>query len=120
MVSYGMEINDVLAAAEALAQEGIEAEVIKLNELTPLPTEPVLDSVRRTGALLVAEDSIASAGVGQRLAAAVEVEGICAKTALLNCGDRFVHHGAVSCLKAELGLDGQGIIKTAREVLQRG
>ena len=120
MVSYGVEINAVLAAAETLAKEGIEAEVIKLNELTPLPTELALDSVRRTGVLLVAEDSIASAGAGQRLAAAVEVEGIGAKTALINCGDRFVHHGAVSCLKAELGLDEQGIIKTAREVLQRG
>jgi 1-deoxy-D-xylulose-5-phosphate synthase len=120
MVGYGVEINELLAAAEGLAREGIEAEVIKLNELTPLPTELVLESVRRTGVLLVAEDSIASAGVGQRLAAAVEVNGICAKIALINCGDRFVHHGAVSCLKAELGLDAQGIMKTAREVLHRG
>ena len=120
MVSYGVEINDVLAAAEMLAEAGIEAEVIKLNELTPLPAEIVLDSVGRTGALLVAEDSNASAGVGQRLAAAAEVKGIAAKTALINCGDRFVHHGAVSCLKAELGLDAQGIIKTAQEVLHRG
>lgn len=120
MVSYGIEINDLLAAAEQLACEGIEAEVIKLNEITPLPTRLVLDSVSRTAALLVAEDSIASAGVGQRLASAAEVAGIAARTALINCGDRFVHHGAVPCLKAELGLDVQGIIKTAREVLQRG
>ena len=120
MVSYGVEINDLLAAAEALAEEGIEAEVLKLNEISPLPTDLVLDSVRRTGALIVAEDGIASAGVGQRFAAAVEMAGISSKTALINCGDRFVHHGAVSCLKAELGLDAQGIMKTAREVLHRG
>ena len=120
MVSYGVEVNDLLAAADALSGEGIEAEIIKLNELTPLPTELVLESVRRTGVLIVAEDSIASAAVGQRLAAAVDVAGISAKTFLVNCGDRFVHHGAVSCLKAELGLDVQGIIKTAREVLHRG
>lgn len=117
---YGVEINDLLVAAEALSREGIEAEVVKLNEITPLPKELVLDSVRRTGGLLVAEDSIASASVGQRLACAAAVEGIPAKTALLNCGNRFVHHGAVSRLKAELGLDADGIIKTTREVLQRG
>ena len=120
MVSYGVEINELLAAAESLTQEGIEAEVIKLNELTPLPAELVLDSVRHTGALLVAEDSIASAGVGQRLASAAEVAGVRAKTVLINSGDHFVQHGAVSCLKAELGLDAEGIIKKAREVLQRG
>ncbi len=120
MVGYGVGINDLLAAAEALAGEGIDAEIIKLNEVTPLPTDLVLDSVRRTGALIVAEDSIASGGVGQRLAAAMELAGIGSKTALINCGDRFIHHGAVSCLKAELGLDAQGIMKTAREVLHRG
>ena len=120
MVSYGVEINDVLSAADALAEKGIEAEVIKINEITPLPADFVLDSVRRTGALLVAEDSIASAGVGQRLAAAAEVAGVPARTVLINSADRFVHHGAVSSLKAELSLDMEGIMKQAQEVLKGG
>lgn len=120
LIGYGVEINELLAAAEALANQGVEAEVIKLNELTPLPTGLVLDSVRRTGALLVAEDGIASAGVGQRLSAALEEAGVPAKTALVNCGDRFIHHGAVSKLKAELGLDAAGIIKKVQEVLRGG
>lgn len=120
LVGYGIEINDLLAAAEELSQDGIEAEIVKLNELTPLPTELVLCSVRRTGALFVAEDSIASAGVGQRLAAAVELSGVQAKTALVNSGVSFVRHGAVSRLKAELGLDRDGIMKKVREVLRSG
>jgi len=120
MVGYGVEINDLLAAAEALASDGIEAEVIKLNEITPLPAQHVLESLKRTGTLLVAEDSIASASVGQRLAAAAELAGIQAKTVLINCGDCFIHHGAVPSLKAELSLDAAGIINKAREVLQRG
>ena len=120
MVSYGVEINDVLAAAEELAKEGIEAEVIKLNEITPIPGEFVLESVKRTGALLVAEDSVASAGVGQRLAAAAAVAGVQAKTVLINSADRFVRHGALSSLKTELQLDREGIMNQAREVLRRG
>ena len=120
MVGYGMEINDLLAAAEDLAQERIEAEVIKLNEITPLPGDFVLECVKRTGVLLVAEDSIASAGVGQRLAAAAEVAGVSARTVLINSADRFIHHGAVSSLKAELSLDREGIKKAAQEVLKRG
>jgi 1-deoxy-D-xylulose-5-phosphate synthase len=120
MVSYGVEINDLLAAAETLANEGIEAEVIKLNEITPIPGDFVLESVKRTGALLVAEDSIASAGVGQRLAVAAAVAGVSARTVLINSADRFVHHGAVSSLKAELSLDREGIMNQAREVLKRG
>lgn len=117
MVSYGVEINEVLAAAETLANEGVEAEVLKYNQLTPLPVDAVLESVKRTGTLLVAEDSIASAGVGQRLASALEQAGISAKVVLLNSGDSFVQHGAVSQLKGQLGLDAAGILKHAREVL---
>ena len=120
LVGYGVEINDLLSAAEALSLEGIEAEVVKLNEITPLPAQHVLNSVRHTGALLVAEDSIASAGVGQRLAAAAQQAGVSAATCLINCGDSFIHHGAVSMLKAELGLDAPGITKKVREVLRRG
>ena len=63
LVSYGVEINDVLQAARLLEERGVEAEVVKLNIITPLDAAPVLDSVRRTGALLVAEDSV-SAGSG--------------------------------------------------------
>jgi len=120
MVSYGIEINELLLAADALAKQGIYAEIVKLNEITPLPTDFILESVRRTGVLLVAEDSIASAGVGQRLAAAAKVAEVQAKTVLINSGDHFVHHGAVSRLKEELGLDAAGIITKTREVLQRG
>ncbi len=120
LVSYGVEINDLLAAAEELSKDGVNAEVIKVNVITPLPADFVLESIKRTGALLVAEDSIASAGVGQRLAAAAAVAGVSAKTVLVNSGDRFIHHGAVSSLKAELGLDAAGITKKVREVLQRG
>jgi len=120
LVGYGVEINDLLAAARQLSEQGVEAEVIKLNELTPLPTVAVLESLRRTGALVVAEDSIASAGVGQRLAAAAAVAGVSARVGLINCGDSFVPHGSVSRLKAGLGLDSAGIVKKVREVLAHG
>lgn len=120
LVSYGTEINYVLEAAELLAELGIQAEVVKMNQLTPLVPELVELSVRKTGALLVAEEQAARGGVGQRLAAHLEVAGLPAKVVLVNCGDRFVPHGTTSLLKRDLFLDGEGIIKKALEVLGRG
>ena len=79
LVSYGVEINDVLQAARLLEERGVEAEVVKLNIITPLDAAPVLDSVRRTGALLVAEDSVSAGSVGERLACALEQAGISAR-----------------------------------------
>ena len=120
MVSYGTQINEVLASAEELAGHGIDSEVIKLNRITPLPVEEVIASVVRTGALLVAEENIYSGSVGQRLSAELGRRGIAARVVLVNCGGDFVAHGAVSCLKQELGLDQAGITKKALEVLERG
>lgn len=120
LVSYGIEINQVLEAAELLQQHGIQAEVIKLNQLTPLEPQEVLRSVRKTGTMLVAEETVACGCVGQRLTACLEQEGICAKIALVNCGNGFVHHGKTELLKKELSLDGEGIMKKALEVLGHG
>ena len=120
LVGYGIQINDLLEAAEKLQARGVSAEVIKLNTITPIAPELVLESVRKTGAFLVAEDSIASGSVGHRLAAALEEAGVPARLCLLNSGDSFVAHGAVSRLKAELYLDSEGIMKKGLEVLERG
>ena len=72
------------------------------------------------GALLVAEEQAARGCVGQRLAARLELDGLPARTALVNCGEGFVPHGAASLLKRDLSLDGAGICKKALEVLGRG
>ena len=120
LVAYGTEINDVLEAADLLERQGIQAEVVKLNQLTPLVPELIEMSVRKTGALLVAEEQAARGSVGQRLAARLEVAGLPARMALVNCGDGFVPHGSSVLLKRDLALNGEGICEKALEVLGRG
>jgi len=120
LVGYGMEINEILLAAQLLEEQRVYAEVIKLNTITPLEERDILVSVEKTGALIVAEDCAASGSVGQRLAAAMADNGVTGKVCLLNCGDSFVPHGAVSLLKKDLQLDGSGIFCRAMEVLGRG
>ncbi len=117
LVAYGTLINEVERAARRLeAESGITAQVIKLNRITPLPTELVLESVRRSGRLLVAEDCFASGCVGERLCAALAQQGIPARIRLLNLGERFIQQGTVAQLRRSLRLDAQGIYETAVEV----
>lgn len=120
LVSYGTMIQEVLTAARMLRENGLEAEVVKLNVITPLKAETVLRSVKKTGALLVAEDCVPSGSVGERLAQSLEQAGIPAKVALCNTGDRFTPHGSVSQLRHMLGLDGEGLYQSAMEVLGCG
>lgn len=120
LAGYGMEINDLLDAAEKLDQCGIKAEVVKLNVITPLNPEMVLQSMAKTGALLVAEDCVSEGCVGQRLAAAAAQRGISGKVHLVNCGTQFIPHGDLNRLKQDLKLDGEGIMQQVREVLKGG
>lgn len=120
LVSYGILINRVLEAADRLAQEGVQAEVIKLNTITPLDTGLVCKSVEKTGGLLVAEDCVAAGSVGQRLCAALSQKEIPAKTALVNSGASFTTHGSVPLLERELGLDAEHLCQLGKKVCQHG
>ncbi len=118
MVSYGTEINEVMEAARMLRSGGTDPEVIKLNVLSPLDPEPVLTSVRRTGALLVAEEVCAAGCVGERLMAAVEQAGVPLLAArLVNLGDGVVEHGAPQALLQKMGLDNGSLCRAVLEML---
>jgi pyruvate dehydrogenase E1 component beta subunit len=69
IVTYSKMLQTSLQAAERLAQEGIEAEVVDLRTLRPLDMGPVLDSFRRTNHAVIAEEGWRSFGVGAEVAA---------------------------------------------------
>ncbi|RMF08759.1 MAG: pyruvate dehydrogenase complex E1 component subunit beta, partial [Alphaproteobacteria bacterium] len=71
LVSYSIAVGFCLEAAEALAGEGIEAEVIDLRTLRPIDMETVLTSVRKTNRMVVAEEGWPFCGIGAELAAQV-------------------------------------------------
>ncbi|MEC4719338.1 pyruvate dehydrogenase complex E1 component subunit beta [Noviherbaspirillum sp. CPCC 100848] len=71
IVSYAKMVGSCLQAAEALAAEGISAEVIDLRSLKPLDEEAILRSVRRTGRLLVVHEASRMCGVGAEISAIV-------------------------------------------------
>lgn len=120
LVSYGRLINAALDAADILADQGIHAQVFKLNRITPLPSDEVVSAVRATGAMVVVEDCVESASVGQRLCAALAQAGVLARIGLCNTGTGFVTHGKISQLEERLGLDAQGVVRRVLEVLARG
>ena len=75
IVSYSRMLHEALAAAEALAADGIEAEVIDLRTIAPLDRATVLESLRRTNRLLIAHEGVQDFGVGAELAAMAVHEG---------------------------------------------
>jgi pyruvate/2-oxoglutarate/acetoin dehydrogenase E1 component len=71
LVAYSYYVSVALDAAQQLASDGIEAEVIDLRSLAPLDTESILASVRKTGRLVCVEEGTRTGGVGAEVAARV-------------------------------------------------
>ncbi len=76
LVSWGASMVEALAAAEVLAGEGIAAEVIDVCTLKPLDRATILESVGRTGRLVVVHEAALTAGFGAEIAASVAEAGL--------------------------------------------
>lgn len=75
IVSWSYQLLKVLEAAEKLASEGIDAEVIDPRTLSPLEYDVILSSVEKTGRLLVVHQACKNGGFGGEIAARVAEEG---------------------------------------------
>ena len=121
LAGCGTLVNELLDCADRLAADGIRAEVVKLNTITPLPLELVARSVKKTGRLLVAEESAEMGGIGQRIAAGLLAVGVPVQgLALASTGRGFVTHGTIPQLRRLCGLDGESLYHRAREVCGHG
>lgn len=71
VVGHGAMISTLLQAAQIAQSEGTSIEVIDLRSLSPIDYEPILESVRKTGRLVVAQEAPGSVSVGSEIAATV-------------------------------------------------
>jgi pyruvate dehydrogenase E1 component beta subunit len=71
LVAWSMGMNYALKAAEMLATDGIEAEVIDLRTLKPMDIETIIASVKKNGRLVTVEEGWRQSGVGAEIAALV-------------------------------------------------
>ena len=71
LISYGAGVWTCLDAASVLAEREVEAEVVDLRSLVPFDEEMVLESVRRTGRVVVVHEAQRTAGFGAEIAARI-------------------------------------------------
>ena len=120
LVCYGIMTNEVLDAAERLAAGGISAEVIKLSMIKPPDFDLVMRSLRKTGKLLISEDVCEAGCVGSRILEEAAINEIHVRAAkLLNLGEGIVPHGTVAELLHDFGLDADGIVSAAMEMMDK-
>jgi 2-oxoisovalerate dehydrogenase E1 component beta subunit len=76
LVTWGAMVRETLATADALATDGISAEVIDLATLKPYDAETILASVKRTGRCVVVHEAARTGGFGAEIAACIAERGL--------------------------------------------
>jgi pyruvate dehydrogenase E1 component beta subunit len=76
IVTWGAMTHETLKAANQLAEEGVSCEVIDLATISPIDSETILDSVERTGRLVIVHEAPRNCGVGAEIAALVAERGL--------------------------------------------
>jgi pyruvate dehydrogenase E1 component beta subunit len=74
LVTWGAQVKETLEAAEMLAKDGIQAEVIDVATLTPLDFATIAESVAKTGRCVIVHEAAKTAGFGAEIAARVAEE----------------------------------------------
>ena len=111
---YGTDYWEAVRCADLLQQHGVKADVIRLRTVKPLDPAAILESVRKSGRLLVAEQTVRQGSVGEELAAMLAGQEV--QVCLCNFCDRFIQHGSVEQLLDAAGLSAEKLCETALEV----
>jgi transketolase len=117
LVSTGLMTGRALQAAEALANEGLDAGVLHVPTLKPLDEQAILHAARTTGAFLTLENHTVVGGLGAAVAEILCLNGVAIRMAKVGIQDRFVECGSVDYLADKHGLSTRRIIEAARSLL---
>jgi len=118
IVSWSHMMGAALDAADGLAGDGIEAEVIDLRSLLPFDMDTLLASVGRTGRLVVAHEAVTRGGMGAEIAAQVQERAWAELAApVARVGAPFVPPPFAPELERAFVRDADAIIAAARHVL---
>lgn len=118
IVACGVEIDEALKAAEALAEKGVSAEVIDAFSIKPLDEETILASARKTGCVVTAEEHSVIGGLGGAVAELLS-EKLPLPLVRVGMRDCFGTSGEMAELMREFELDAPAITSAVDEVLSR-
>lgn len=118
IIAYGIMVAEALEAAEKLQVNNISAEVINLSTIKPLDEKTILESISKTGKLIIAEEHNHIGGVNQQVAALIQTKhkGYC-PMGVIAINDRFGQSGKPADLLKEYNLTAEDILKKAQELI---
>ena len=118
ILALGVTVYPALDAARKLKDEGIEVGVVNCRFAKPLDTELVCSLARSVGRVMTVEENVLSGGFGSAVLETLRDRDIRdVKVTCLGINDVFVEHGSQKVIRKKYGLDAEGIMRSAREMM---
>ncbi len=117
IITYGTLVSNAMEAATILAEHSVDASVLRLLTVSPLPVEKILAQLSENAYVLILEECCGEAGVGMSLAYQLQRRMPGCRVDIRNLGDGYITHGNVNILYKAYGLDAQSVANDILEVL---
>lgn len=117
IIATGLEVNESLQAAEMLAKDGINAEVINIHTIKPIDAELIVKTAKKTGKVVTVEEHSVIGGLGSAVCD-VLCENAPAPVLKIGVNDVYGESGPAVQLLAKYGLDAEGIYKKVKAYMQ--
>ena len=118
IIDTGHLVWEAIQAAEKLSEKGISAEVINIHTIKPLDEEAIINSVKKTGCVVTAEEHNFLGGLGESVARTLTEQNP-APQEFVATQDTFGESGTPEQLMDKYGLNAEAIIKATEKVLSR-
>lgn len=116
IVATGICVDSALGAAEKLAAEGINAEVVNICTIKPLDEELIVSSAKKTGKVVTVEEHSVIGGLGSAVCDCLSAK-LPTPVKKIGMQDVFGESGSAAALVAKYGLDAEGVYKSVKEFL---
>ena len=116
LVTYGRFVNQTIAAAEILHSKGIEATVLRLLTVSPLPAKQIAEKLSQNQHVVILEEACAGSGIHEALAWELKRYAPGCRVDALDLGKGYIPHGDLNSLYHACGLDPEAIVKYVQEV----
>ena len=117
IVATGLMVNSALEAADKLAAEGINAEVINIHTIKPIDEDIIINSAKKTKNVVTVEEHSVIGGLGSAVCDVLS-EKCPTKVTKIGVQDVFGHSGPAVELLKEFKLDGDGVYSQIRDILK--
>ncbi|MBR6971670.1 MAG: transketolase family protein [Bacteroidales bacterium] len=118
ILACGHLVWEALLAAEELEKEGVTADVINVATIKPLDYNTILESIKKTGCVVTAEEHFIFGGMGEMIAGLLSSH-MPAPLEFVAIADKFGQSGTPSELMKAYGLDADHIVAAARRAVSR-